>query len=65
MNALDESTLGARPTPWHIAAQQEVHDLYALLRLPTNDRALRRAAARAEWLASCNLPLETHDFLAD
>ena len=61
---LDESTLGSRPNRLHIAAQREVHDLYALLQLPTKDRALRRAAAR-EWLASCNLPLETHDFLAD
>jgi chromosome partitioning protein len=64
-DALNESTLGARPNRLHIASQQEVRDLYALLQLPTDDRALRRAAARAEWLASCHLPLETHDFLAD
>ena len=64
-DVLDESTLGARPSRLHIAAQREARDLYALLQLPTNDRALRRAAARAEWLASCNVPLETHDLIAD
>ncbi len=64
-DALDESTLGTRPSRLHVAAQQEVHDLYTLLQLPTNDRQRRRAAARAEWFASSNTPLETCDILAD
>jgi chromosome partitioning protein len=62
---LDEPTLGARPSRLHLAARQEVRDLYALLQLPTNDRARRRAAARAEWYASSALPLETGDVLAE
>lgn len=62
---LDEPTLGARPSRLHLAARQEVGDLYALLQLPTNDRARRRAAARAEWYASSALPLETGDVLAE
>ena len=61
---LDEPTLGTRPSRLHLAAQQEVRDLYALLQLPTNDRARRRAAARAEWYASNALPLETGNVLA-
>jgi chromosome partitioning protein len=62
---LDEATLGTRPGRLHLAVQQEVRDLYALLQLPTNDRARRRAAARAEWFAAAALPLETDDLVAD
>jgi chromosome partitioning protein len=64
-DALDESLLGARPNRSHAAAQQEVRNLHALLQLPINDRARRRASARAEWFASCERPLETCDLLAD
>jgi hypothetical protein len=32
----------------HFAAQQEMADLMAQLRLPINDRTIRRARARAE-----------------
>jgi chromosome partitioning protein len=62
---LDEATLGARPALQHLAAQQEVRDLYACLQLPTNDRSRRRATARAEWFASAALPLEIDDLMAD
>ncbi len=62
---LDETTLGDLPNRSHAAAQQEVRDLYALLRLPVSDRAHRRAAVRAEWFASAGLPLDTHGVLAD
>jgi chromosome partitioning protein len=62
---LDETTLGTRPGRSHPAAQQEVRDIYALLQLPTNDRARRRASARAEWFASAALPLEADDLVAD
>ncbi|HEY2242687.1 MAG: division plane positioning ATPase MipZ [Xanthobacteraceae bacterium] len=62
---LDEATLGTRPGRFHRAAQQELRDLYALLQLPTNDRARRRASARAEWFASATLPLEADDLVAD
>ena len=64
-DSLDEATLGNRPSRSHVAAQQEVRDLYALLQLPINDRARRRAAARAEWFASADTPLDTSDVLAD
>jgi chromosome partitioning protein len=64
-DSLDEATLGNRPSRLHVAAQQEVRDLYALLQLPINDRARRRAAARAEWFASFDTPLDTSDVLAD
>ena len=64
-DSLDEATLEDRPSRSHVAAQQEVRDLYALLQLPINDRARRRAAARAEWFASADTPLDTSDVLAD
>jgi hypothetical protein len=39
-------------------AQQEMHDLIALLNLPIGERARRRAAAREEWFAAgCRLDL--------
>ncbi len=62
-DSLDEATLTIRPSRAHLAAQREVGDLYTLLKLPTNDRARRRAAARAEWFASCSTPLDTSDIL--
>jgi chromosome partitioning protein len=65
LDTLDQVTLGDRPNRSHLAAQQETRDLIELLRLPINDRARRRAAARAEWFASANMPLATEDVLAD
>jgi chromosome partitioning protein len=62
---LNEATLRTRPSRAHLAAQREMSELYTLLQLPTNDRARRRAAARAEWLASCNTPLDTSDVLIE
>jgi chromosome partitioning protein len=35
------------------------------LKLPMGERGKRRAAARAEWVASADKPLDTHGFLAD
>ncbi len=62
---LDEATLGTRPGRFHFAAQREMRDLYALLQLPTNDRARRRASARAEWFESAALPLAADDLMAE
>lgn len=62
---LDEATVGRRPDRFHFAAQQEVRELYAILQLPTNDRARRRATARAEWFASATLPFEANDLMTD
>jgi chromosome partitioning protein len=38
--------------------------LCTLLQLPSNDRARRRTAARAEWFAAANTPLDVSDVLA-
>lgn len=62
---LDEATLGTRPGRFHFAAQREMRELYALLQLPTNDRARRRANARAEWFQSAALPFAADDLAAE
>jgi len=68
LTALDEiggDTLGLRPSFSHISARDEVKALMEALKLPLDPRGKRRAAARAEWLASADRPLETHGLLAD
>jgi chromosome partitioning protein len=68
LTALDdmtEDTLGTRPSTSHVTARDEVKMLIDALRLPIDERGKRRAAARAEWIAAADKPLETHDLLAD
>jgi chromosome partitioning protein len=65
LDDLTEDTLGARPSSSHTTARDEVKLLIDTLRLPLDERGRRRAAARAEWLATAGKPLETHDLLAD
>jgi chromosome partitioning protein len=60
---IDEETLGARPTLAHVTAREEVMALIAALKLPLDERGQRRAAARAEWFAAQQQPLELHDIL--
>jgi chromosome partitioning protein len=64
LDDLDESTLGTRPSLSHLTARQEVEILLSALKLPLDDRGLRRAAARAEWFAAASVPLELHDIIA-
>jgi chromosome partitioning protein len=65
LDELNEDTLGQRPSLSHVTARDEVKALIEALKLPVDARGRRRAAARAEWLASADKPLETHDFLAE
>ena len=64
LDDLTEATLGTRPNLSHVTARQEVEGLMMSLKLPFDERGLRRAAARAEWFASTDEPLELHDILA-
>jgi chromosome partitioning protein len=64
LDDLDKKTLGTRPSMSHVSARREVEALLAQLRLPLDERGLRRAAARAEWFASVDNPLELHDIIA-
>jgi chromosome partitioning protein len=65
LDNMDEATLGMRPSISHLTARQEVRELIATLKLPIDERGRRRAAARAEWFASVDKPLEVHDILAE
>jgi len=65
LDDLDEVTLGSRPSLSHVSARQEVRSLVDAMRLPVDERGKRRAAARAEWIASINKPLDTYDIIAD
>jgi chromosome partitioning protein len=64
LDDLNESTLGTKPSMSHVTARDEVEHLLAALKLPFDERGLKRAAARAEWFATADQPLELHDILA-
>jgi chromosome partitioning protein len=65
LDDLDEATLGTRPSLSHVTAQEEVTNFLRMLRLPLDERGRRRAATRAEWVASADKPLELHDIVLD
>jgi chromosome partitioning protein len=64
LDSLDEETLGTRPSLSHVTARQEVETLLRTLRLPLDERGMRRAAARQEWFAAQASPLELPDIIA-
>src|SRR5437868_871260 len=65
LDNLDEATLGTKPNLSHLTARQEVRRLIEALKLPIDERGRRRAAARAEWVAAQNRPLDTDDLMVD
>jgi len=65
LDTMDEATLGTKANLSHIAARQEVRQLLDALKLPVDEKGRRRAAARAEWLASADKPLDLHDIIGD
>jgi chromosome partitioning protein len=64
LDTLDEDTLGTRPSMSHVTAREEVETLLRQLKLPLDERGLRRAAAKQEWFAAQANPLELHDIIA-
>jgi chromosome partitioning protein len=63
LDNLDEPTLGTKPSLSHAAARLEVMSFVEALRLPLDARGKRRAAARSEWYAALEEPLEIHDIV--
>jgi chromosome partitioning protein len=63
LDDMNESTLGTRPNLSHVTAREEVQALLATLKLPIDEKGKRRAAARSEWFASLDRPIEVHDVL--
>jgi chromosome partitioning protein len=67
VTALDDTgapSLHSRPDPDQIDAREEVRTLLDQLKLPLNERAHRRAAARADWLSQVGKPLQTDELLS-
>ena len=64
LDDLNEDTLGTRPNMSHVTARQEVENLLKSLKLPIDERGMRRAAARQEWYAAQAQPLELPDIIA-
>ena len=65
LDDIDESVFGQRGGQLsHDSARDEVRAFIDALKLPIDERGKRRAAARAEWAASSDKPLDTHDLLA-
>jgi chromosome partitioning protein len=65
LDNLDRETLGTRPSMAHVTAHREVRALIDCLKLPLDERGRRRAAARAEWVAALEKPLELEDVVAE
>jgi chromosome partitioning protein len=65
LDQMDEATLGMRPNLSHVTARQEVRALLEALKLPIDEKGRRRAAARAEWFAAVDKPLDLHDIIAE
>ena len=65
LDSLDRETLGTRPSVSHVTAHQEVRALIDCLKLPLDERGRRRAAARAEWLAARDKPLDFQDVIGE
>ena len=64
LDELDPAVLGVRPSLSHITAREEVRTLLATLDLPLSESGRRRAAARKEWYAVMDEPLQVHDIIA-
>ncbi|MGH6741448.1 MAG: division plane positioning ATPase MipZ, partial [Bradyrhizobium sp.] len=64
LDDLDHTTLGTRPSLSHVTARGEVQTLLRSLKLPIDERGMRRAAARSEWFAAQATPLDLPDILA-
>jgi len=64
LDEIEEDTFGQRLNLSHTTARDEVKNLIDALKLPLDERGKRRAAARAEWAASADKPLDTHGLLA-
>ena len=62
---MDEAALGTRPNLSHMSARQEVRAVLDALKLPIDEKGRRRAAARAEWFAAVDKPLDLHDIIAE
>jgi len=64
LDDFDEHVLGTRPTLSHLAARQEIRQLLAALRLPTDELGRKRAEARKRYAETVGRPLVLPDIFA-
>ena len=59
LDDFDEHVLGTKPTLSHLAARQEIRQLLAALRLPTDELGRKRVEARRKY-AEVDRPADRH-----
>ena len=64
LDDFEEHVLGTRPTLSHLAARQEIRQLIAALRLPTDVAGKRRAELRRQFAETAGRPLLLPDIFA-
>jgi chromosome partitioning protein len=65
LDDFDEHVLGTKPTLSHLAARQEIRQLLAALRLPTDEFGRKRVEARRRYAESINRPIAMPDIFAN
>lgn len=65
LDDFEERVLGGRPTLSHLAARQEIRQLVAALRLPTDEAGRKRAEARQRFAVALNRPIVLPDIFAN
>ena len=64
LDDFEEHVLGTKPTLSHLAARQEIRQLLAALRLPTDDRGRKRMEARQRYADAVTRPIAMPDIFA-
>ncbi|MGE0499903.1 MAG: division plane positioning ATPase MipZ [Rhizobiaceae bacterium] len=64
LDDFEEHVLGTKPTLSHLAARQEIRQLLAALRLPTDELGRKRAEARRRYAETSNRPIAMPDIFA-
>jgi len=64
LDDFEEHVLGTRPTLSHLAARQEIRQLLAALRLPTDELGRKRAEARRRYAETIDRPIAMPDIFA-
>ena len=64
LDDFDEHVLGTKPTLSHLAARQEIRQLLAALRLPTDEFGRKRLEARRKYAETIGRPIAMPDIFA-
>jgi chromosome partitioning protein len=65
LDDFEEHVLGTKPTLSHLAARQEIRQLLAALRLPTDELGRKRADARRKYAESIGRPITMPDIFSN